>query len=808
MNTPPDFDEEFQLAYSLRHPQRWAIAMKQLHGKPHKAVLQGLIELLHNPPSANAAKMVIAALEDFSTSPVIEALEFALGSGYASVRLAAIRALQTRGDATTTPVMSRMLSRDSSWLVRRTAVEFLSLVPSEQKWDILKAATDPHWRVRHALIQVLLKWSDSESSRDEISSRLKHLGSDARVKGLIRYLEFRQTGNLPKEAIDEDVDPHSWCEFWDWDPAVLAFRLERMTQEQRRALLPILSRLIGHDDERVRRWAAKPILRDGGLPELLDTLRCLDDPRHPARETVAKLVGQLDWERREEMAQSVFALDAPSVGQWVWAWDQIEDSLDADDIPNFPELCHRAMQESPPVRAALARMLSRVETEEQFKNPLLQRLLTDSSPDVILAVLEGMIEIWETNETVMKLEFPAWEELLASEDSEIRRLAAALVFKTDQGSKVLSQLANDPVSLVRAEAAKWLVTQHDANALTILQADENPVVRAAAMTESLAKDLVQNPARETSWWVLEHAFRLAKTSLWNITPEAVSVRVQTDVSPPELLSIPQAKNPVRRALRPELEVSPLGISGHYGLPVEGFEQAMEQGVNFMFWEPNYHTLTQFMERLPKRERNEIQMTAGSFEASPERIRRDVIRALNKLQIEQLPVFLLFWTRSWDRITDEVRDMLEQLKVAGKIGCYGLSTHSRTLAVEAIEADWNPVMVRHSAAHRGAETDIFSHARKQGTGLLTFNNTCYGRLLQAISTADAKALSPADCYRYTLSFEAVTACWSAPATLEELHENLLALSDPHLPADRLQQLCVLGKQVYQEDTVFRKCVRGV
>ncbi len=69
------------------------------------------------------------------------------------------------------------------------------------------------------------------------------------------------------------------------------------------------------------------------------------------------------------------------------------------------------------------------------------------------------------------------------------------------------------------------------------------------------------------------------------------------------------------------------------------------------------------------------------------------------------------------------------QAAGKVVSFGLSTHERGLAVEALDRGWDPVMVRHSAAHRKAEAEIFPRAAALGAGLITFNATCYGRLTQ-------------------------------------------------------------------------------
>jgi len=251
-------------------------------------------------------------------------------------------------------------------------------------------------------------------------------------------------------------------------------------------------------------------------------------------------------------------------------------------------------------------------------------------------------------------------------------------------------------------------------------------------------------------------------------------------------------------------VSVVGISGHYGLPVEGFVRAFESGVNLMFWEPNYRTMTDFCARLSPADRGTIHLDAGTFEADGERVRRDAERALRSLKAERLGLFLLFWVQSWDRVTPDVRAALERLKAEGKVTAYGLSTHSRPLAVEAMEAGWDPVMVRHSAAHRGAEERVFPRAAEFGASLITFNNTCYGRLLEPRDGRPSP--SAADCYRFSLMQPAVRCCFSAPATLEQLEENLAALRDPSLPDDRRRRLEEHGASLYREETIFRRLVR--
>ena len=147
----------------------------------------------------------------------------------------------------------------------------------------------------------------------------------------------------------------------------------------------------------------------------------------------------------------------------------------------------------------------------------------------------------------------------------------------------------------------------------------------------------------------------------------------------------------------------------------------------------------------------------------------------------------------------MRDMLDGISW---VTCVGESA-SGPATVEAITEGWDPVMVRHSLAHRGAEAAVLPRAVERGTSVITFNNTCYGRLL---APRDVYSPTPADCYRYTMAQPAVTACWTAPATLEQLDQNLAALHAPDLPEDCRAALRAHGDWVYQEDTMFRKLVR--
>lgn len=677
--------EHLRLTHALLRPDTAIAAAEALRGSLGIAAVEGLVELVHAGRTAREVTTALSVLEGSDNLLILEALAAALDSRHATVRLTAVESLHRRGAGPFAGSLNRLLLRDDSWPVRRAALEALADLP--QHWFILGAATDPHWRIRHALIRRLLRWGEDQDERRRIEDRL--VGADARTTGLREYLRYRWSG-LPPKAFPEPDDPMRRCPFWDWDAAVLARKIERLGTAGRRAALDVMPFLLGHADERVRVLAAGALAEWGEPRHLAEALTLLDEPRNGAGESVEKLFASLDLDRTEEAARFILHLPAPTPAQLTWAVAQ-----------------------------------------------------------------------------------------------------AGPVFPPEEEAEALARLGD------RIPAA--------APPLVEIRHPSHPHVRAAALTPERAAALMADPRGETSWHVLAKAARLAKVPLWTIEPEHPWQPAERPHPVADALTPTHAAPPHARSLgRGGPFVSVVGISGHYGLPIEGFVRAFEAGVNLMFWEPNYRTMTEFCGRLSPADRGSIHLVAGTFEADGKRIRQDAERALRSLVVEQLGLFLVFWVQSWDRVTPDVHAAMERLKEEGKVAAYGLSTHSRPLAVEAMEAGWDPVMVRHSAAHRGAEERVFPRAAELGTSIITFNNTCYGRLLEPRDGRPAPAA--ADCYRFSLAQPAVRCCFSAPATPEQLDENLTALRDPSLSDERRQQLEEHGASLYREETIFRRLVR--
>jgi hypothetical protein len=554
-----------------------------------------------------------------------------------------------------------------------------------------------------------------------------------------------------------------------------------MGEDGRCRSLDAMPALLSHEAPRGRALARQALARRGQAEHLAAAVARLDDPREGAGDAVTGLLASLDLDRVEETARLILHTTHPSPAQLAWAIDQLEQSFPAGEEEELVTRLFLSLSSHPPrVRSALARLAGRwVGAGDHLPD-----LLADPDASVQLAALEALHDSGQTGDEQVRP--------LVSSPSPRLRAAAVRCLECLDGLDFLSQ---DEDARVRIALAGRLGS--------LLENDPHPLVRAAALTPPRAAHLLAHPEQETSWHVLHAAAALMHRPAWDLEPRPSWQPPTPIAATPAPLAIEVGTPPHARFLGPaRLRVPPIGLSGHYGLCVEGFTRAVERGLDFLFWEPNYQTLTTFTTRLPPSTRRNLHFLAGTFEATPQRLRNDVEKALRTLHIEQLALFLVFWVRGSSRITDEMRRMLERLKQAGQVGQFSLSTHDRALAVEAIEAGWDPIMVRHSAAHRGAETAVLPHAVAHGTSVITFNSTCYGRLLRPPG-----GLSAADCYRYSLAQPGVTLCLSAPANLEQLEETLQVAEDPVLPADRLTEIIEHGAEVYREETLFRQTIRG-
>lgn len=381
----------------------------------------------------------------------------------------------------------------------------------------------------------------------------------------------------------------------------------------------------------------------------------------------------------------------------------------------------------------------------------------------------------------------------AFEDPWLRARAADCLSRSrDEADLVLVlRLSRDPELSVRAAAA---------NVIERSRADLHERLLRIIDRADLGDDDLARRAAET--WLGIRAPRVIATHLYETKP-ATPTPITTIGDDEERAIEDSPAHLNKRLLARDLWIAPLVLSGANEPSVASLFRATNQGgCNAVFWEPRYRNLSTFL-----RTRRSAQplVIAGTYHATARAIRRDVEQALRRIKRDVLDVFLVFWVRSPARLRDEVPEVMERLRGEGLVRAIGFSTHDRELAREHAKAPWDVMMVRHSAAHPGAEEHLFPTAKTRGIGVLAFSATSYSRLLKR-KLDDIKPPTAAECYRYSLSQPGVVACVSAPRGGRELIENLGVIADPHLSDGRMREIRRHGQAAREEALDFGGHIR--
>jgi HEAT repeat protein/diketogulonate reductase-like aldo/keto reductase len=398
----------------------------------------------------------------------------------------------------------------------------------------------------------------------------------------------------------------------------------------------------------------------------------------------------------------------------------------------------------------------------------------------------------------------ALEVLVSDPHPPLRRAAFLRAARSGRALDAARIAADADDAWLRVRAAERLarsVEPADVELVFTLLFDPEPAVRAAAADATLHSQAIRDRL----------AARAAAALAARETP-ADDVRATALPTPPPPKAVPVASP---RALgRSGLVTAPLVLSGANEPSVASLFGALDAGCNLFFWEPRYRAMTTFLREAARRGRAPL-VVAGSYHASERAILADVDRARRLLERDRIDVFLVFWARSPARLEGDAPRALTRAKARGLVAAAGFSTHDRELALSTLGgafADaWDVIMIRHSAAHPGAEERLLPAAAARGVGVLGFSATSYGRMLRPASSRAASLVagalpSAAECYRYSLSQPGVCACVSAPRGGVELVENLEVLKETLLPAERLAELRAHGQAIRAESLDFARHVR--
>ncbi len=262
--------------------------------------------------------------------------------------------------------------------------------------------------------------------------------------------------------------------------------------------------------------------------------------------------------------------------------------------------------------------------------------------------------------------------------------------------------------------------------------------------------------------------------------------------------------------RTGLSVSPIGIASSYGTNEAMVEEAVDRGVNYLYWGAlRTKKMGRGIRSVARRKRDDLVIVAHTMTRSPSTLTKVVQKSLRQLGIDCLDVLLL----GGHNKTPDPRliDHVSKLKDQGLIRFSALSGHHRRLFPELEKDKQIDIFhVRYNAAHRGAEREILDQLPEQnGPGVVSFTNTRWGSLLKSANMPPGEsAPSAADCYRFVLTHPKVHVAVCGPNSMEQLREDLEALELGPMSEVELDRMRRIGDHVYKNVNPLKAQLSGI
>ena len=167
--------------------------------------------------------------------------------------------------------------------------------------------------------------------------------------------------------------------------------------------------------------------------------------------------------------------------------------------------------------------------------------------------------------------------------------------------------------------------------------------------------------------------------------------------------------------RTGISVSPLGVSGGYGVDERSLLSAFDRGINY-FYHGSFRRsgMTQAVRTLSTTgKRKDLVLVLQSYSRWGWLMEQTFKAGLRKLNTDYADVLLLGLFNH-----DPASGLLEsaqRLKEAGLVRHIAISAHRRTAFVEyAKQERYGILHIRYNAAHPGAEQDVFSVTTRRST----------------------------------------------------------------------------------------------
>jgi aryl-alcohol dehydrogenase-like predicted oxidoreductase len=239
----------------------------------------------------------------------------------------------------------------------------------------------------------------------------------------------------------------------------------------------------------------------------------------------------------------------------------------------------------------------------------------------------------------------------------------------------------------------------------------------------------------------------------------------------------------------------LGLAASFGIDDAGIREALDAGVNYVFF--TRRALERPVRDAIRRDRERIVVATGPVVGwFPGAIRRAAEKALRSLGTDYLDVLQLFWLSKMSALSERNVEELVRLRSEGKVRAIGVSIHDRPRAGRLAEdSPLDLLMIRYNAAHPGAEADVFPHLARRRPAVVAYTATSWRKLLKRPRGWAGPVPTAGDCYRFCLTSPHVDVVLSGPASAAQLRENLRALERGPLGPEEMAWMREFGRVVH-------------
>ena len=254
------------------------------------------------------------------------------------------------------------------------------------------------------------------------------------------------------------------------------------------------------------------------------------------------------------------------------------------------------------------------------------------------------------------------------------------------------------------------------------------------------------------------------------------------------------------------EVFRLGLSATYRPGRDTVHKAIDEGINFFFAYGFDSHMVSTLREFFRGDREKYVIATGAYNllVGHPNLRRTLEKRLRQFKTDYIDVFLFLGVTKEKHLTGHVKEELMRFREEGKVRFIGISTHHRKLAGKLMdEGDFNSIMMRYNAAHRGAEEDIFPYLSKHDPGVISYTATRWRYLIRRQKNwpKDERIPTAGDCYRFVLSNPHVDVCLTAPSNINQLNENISAVRRGPLDDEEMDFMKKYGDLVHHTKKWF-------